>query len=151
MRGFLSDIIAKVQLDDESVELESIGDSGRYWSIEGERKNGGGEERYLVYDCSEQYHEFDFGSYKAEMEVEEGISRTIMVFKNWDREWELRQKAYKKLCKAADKKQLLRWFEKKIPFYTELGIPVELEVDGRGVNSSKRGHMLRTSGALSPF
>lgn len=134
MRGFLSDIIAKVQLDDESVELESIGDSGRYWSIEGERKNGGGEERYLVYDCSEQYHEFDFGSYKAEMEVEEGISRTIMVFKNWDREWELRQKAYKKLCKAADKKQLLRWFEKKIPFYTELGIPVELEVDGRGEN-----------------
>lgn len=133
MREFLTDIITKVQLDENSVDKENLDATGRYWSIEGESKSGG-ELRYLVYDCSERYYEFDFESYKEKMETEEGISRPIMVFRNWDNEWELRQKAYKKLRKASDKKQLLRWFDKKIPFYTELGNLVELEVEGRGEN-----------------
>lgn len=84
MRDFLTEIISKVQLDEDSVEVESLDENGRYCSIEGESKNGGGEEKYLVYDCSGRGQEFEFDSYKEKMEMEEGISRPIMVFENWD-------------------------------------------------------------------
>lgn len=134
MRDFLTEIISKVQLDEDSVEVESLDENGRYCSIEGESKNGGGEEKYLVYDCSGRDQEFEFDSYNEKMEMEEGISRPIIVFENWDQEWALRQRAYAGLRKAADKKRLLGWFEKKLSFYTGLENNVELEAENKGEN-----------------
>lgn len=134
MKDFLQDIISKVQLDAESFEVEVVDDSGRYWTVEGESKIDGVEERYFIYDCTGKNQEFDYASYAEKMKEEEGISRQIIVFKNWEHEWELREKAYKELKKAADKKQLLQWFEEKTAFYTELNNLVELDVEEDGVN-----------------
>ena len=134
MRNLLNDVIAKLQLDKNSIVQERLDDDGRYWSIEGENESNGIYERYIVYDCSETGDEFDFSSYDEKVRDEEGVAHLIMVFPNWDKEWELRQKACNSLKKATDKKRLLNWFEKKIAFYTELKDCVELEVEGCGEN-----------------
>lgn len=134
MDNLLTDILVKLQLDKDSCEIKPLWDGEtRFCSIEGEGQNGI-EERYIIYDCSETHHTFDFERYQKMMKDEEGISQPIMVFPNWDKEWDIRQQTYNGLNKASDKKQLLNWFEKKISYYTESGDNIELEVEDRGEN-----------------
>ena len=134
MDNLLTDILVKLQLDKDSCEIKPLWDGEtRFCSIEGEGQNGI-EERYIIYDCSETHHTFDFERYQEMMKDEEGISQPIMVFSNWDKEWDIRQQTYNGLNKASDKKQLLNWFEKKISYYTESEDNIELEVEDRGEN-----------------
>lgn len=134
MKNFYRDIITRIQLVEESVEVEGLDDSGRYWSIEGENIIDGSEEKYVVYDCSGKNHEFDFQFYDEKMKEEKGISHQIMIFKTWEHEWEVREEVYKSLQTASERKRLLQWFEEKIAFYTELKDSVILNVEEDGVN-----------------
>lgn len=134
MNNLLTDILVKLQLDQDSCEIKPLREGEtRFWLFDGEGQNSI-EERYIIYDCSEEYYTFDFEMYGEIMKDEEGISQPIMIFPNWDKEWDIRQQAYNGLNKAADKKQLLNWFEKKISYYTEAGDNIELEVENRGEN-----------------
>lgn len=133
MRDLLREILSKVQLENGNVNIESMGEGKRYWLIEGEGESGI-EEKYLVYNCSGPEYSFDYGSYREMMEQYEDVSIPIIVFDNWDKEWDLREQAYQKLKKATDRKQLLNWFEKKISFYTELESFLSLEVESDGIN-----------------
>ena len=133
MKDLLREILSKVQLENENVNIESIGEGNRYWLIEGEAESGI-EEKYFVYNCSELDQSFDYESYREMMKQYEGVAVPIIIFKNWDKEWDLRQQAYQLLKKAADRKQLLNWFEKKISFYTELDNFLSLQVENNGIN-----------------
>lgn len=101
MRDLLREILSKVQLENGNVNIESMGEGKRYWLIEGEGESGI-EEKYLVYNCSGPEYSFDYGSYREMMEQYEDVSIPIIVFDNWDKEWDLREQAYQKL-----KKQLI--------------------------------------------
>lgn len=61
MRDLLREILSKVQLENENVNIESMGEGKRYWLIEGEGESGI-EEKYLVYNCSGPDNPFDYGS-----------------------------------------------------------------------------------------
>lgn len=78
MDNLLRDILAKLQLDQDSCETKPLRKEGEthFWSIEGEGQNGI-EERYIIYDCSGADSTFDFGEYQKIMENEEGISTLL--------------------------------------------------------------------------
>lgn len=132
MKNLIEEIITKIQLD--KVSEEPIGSEGRFWAIEGENRISGLEERYFVYDCSEKDYQFDYETYKKYMQEEEGVSYQIMVFRNWEQEWETRKKVYDGLKKASDRKNLLQYFEKKISFYKDLDEKIILDVEECGRN-----------------
>lgn len=132
MKNLLENIIAKIQLDKNSINVEKK--DKRFWIIEGESEVGSVEERYFVYDCSDKDYRFEFEKYKNYMDEEEGISYPIMVFRNWEHEWEVRGTIYNDLGNAADRRKLLKYFEKKASFYTELSDVITLEVEERGCN-----------------
>ncbi len=132
MKNLIDDIVAKMQLDKEN--KEPLEGEGRFWIIEGENKISGLEERYFLYDCSERDYQFEYEAYKRHMQEEEGVSYQIMVFRNWEQEWETRKKVYDALKKASDRRNLLQYFEKKISFYKDLDEKIILDVEDCGRN-----------------
>lgn len=123
---FLENITEKMEIDENSIEKIKE----RFWKIEGNDF----EDSYVIYDCSKEGDKFDYQEYAEMMNLEEGISYQIIVFRNWECEIELKKEVYKKLKNATERKNLLRWFDRKISYYTELEDSIKLEVKGYGEN-----------------
>lgn len=123
-------LIKKIKLEDYDIERKK--DEARFWIVEGQRDTI--DERYFIYDCSIYDCKFEFEKYKTYMKDEDGIAYPIMIFKNWEKEWDIRQSAYEKLTKANDRKLLMEYFEKKQSIYTETKEYIELDVDEDGQN-----------------
>lgn len=123
---FLENITEKMEIDENSIEKIKE----RFWKIEGNDF----EDSYVIYDCSKEGDKFDYQEYAEMMNLEEGISYQIIVFRNWECEIELKKEVYKKLKNATERKNLLRWFDRKISYYTELEDSIKLEVEGYGEN-----------------
>ena len=103
---FLENITEKMEIDENSIEKIKE----RFWKIEGNDF----EDSYVIYDCSKEGDKFDYQEYAEMMNLEEGISYQIIVFRNWECEIELKKEVYKKLKNATERKNLLRWFDRKI-------------------------------------
>lgn len=123
-------LMTKIKLEDYDIYPKK--EEKRFWIVEGQRDTI--DERYFIYDCSIYECKFEFVKYKKYMDEEDGISYPIMIFENWEKEWDIRQNAYKELESGSDKKLLMEYFDKKQSIYITSGEYINLDVDEDGEN-----------------
>lgn len=122
-------IITERNLDNtsESLNYEKLSDTENFYTLEGINKENGDEEKYLIYNCSNNDLKFNFTNYSQK--ISDDVSYIpIMIFKNWDDEinqfFDCRA-----TLNAKNKMMLNHYFNNKLSLYTEMCDEIMLNID----------------------
>ena len=122
-------IITERNLDNtsESLNYEKLSDTENFYTLEGINKENGDEEKYLIYNCSN--NDLKFNSKNYSQKISDDVSYIpIMIFKNWDDEinqfFDCRA-----TLNAKNKMMLNHYFNNKLSLYTEMCDEIMLNID----------------------
>lgn len=133
MNNYIKDIFKKFQLDLDYKNTKKLqNNSNECWLIEG--ADDGKDDNILVCDCSNNSNSFDYPEFQKMLEGEDVFFQLIMVFEDWDNEWDVLRKSYESLNKSKEKRALLDLFDKKISYYSGIKNKIQIQVDDYGEN-----------------